>query len=365
MSEAASELIRRERLTTKEATMPATSNSSASRLMVVGEAWGRHEEEAGEPFVGPTGRFLHVIAKTAGLSLRDAFLTNVFNLRPKPTNAIENLAGPRDEGLPGYPPISSGKYIRREFAPELERLEREIRAFAPTMILALGATAVWALLHERSIAKVRGTPVMSRYGVKVFPTYHPAAVLRQQSLRPIIYADFKKAARELSRGPEIHRPEREFWLAPTLRDLPEFESRFLIHAKEIGADIETKSGTITCIGFSADHRAAIVVPFWSYYAADGNYWPTAYQERRAWEWCRHILVSYPLVFQNGLYDINYLWSRMGIPARGARDDTMLMHHALQPEMPKGLGVLGSLYTDEPSWKHMRRREKDETLKKED
>jgi hypothetical protein len=42
---------------------------------------------------------------------------------------------------------------------------------------------------------------------------------------------------------------------------------------------------------------------------------------------------------------------------------MLLHHALQPEMDKGLGFLGTVYTDELPWKFMRT--KHETLKKED
>jgi hypothetical protein len=32
---------------------------------------------------------------------------------------------------------------------------------------------------------------------------------------------------------------------------------------------------------------------------------------------------------------------------------MLLHHALQPESEKGLGFLGSVYTNEASWKLMR------------
>jgi hypothetical protein len=32
---------------------------------------------------------------------------------------------------------------------------------------------------------------------------------------------------------------------------------------------------------------------------------------------------------------------------------MLLHHSMQPELEKGLGFLGSVYTDEPSWKFMR------------
>ena len=53
---------------------------------------------------------------------------------------------------------------------------------------------------------------------------------------------------------------------------------------------------------------------------------------------------------------------MGIACRGAAEDTMLLHHALQPEMEKGLAFLGSVYTDEATWKFM---SKVDTLKKED
>lgn len=45
------------------------------------------------------------------------------------------------------------------------------------------------------------------------------------------------------------------------------------------------------------------------------------------------------------------------------DDTMLLHHALQPEALKSLGYLGSIYTDEGNWKQMR--EKVKTIKRED
>jgi len=36
------------------------------------------------------------------------------------------------------------------------------------------------------------------------------------------------------------------------------------------------------------------------------------------------------------------------------EDTMLLHHALQPESLKSLGFLGSVYSDEGSWKQLRR-----------
>ena len=58
-------------------------------------------------------------------------------------------------------------------------------------------------------------------------------------------------------------------------------------------------------------------------------------------------------FQNGLYDISFLWRAYGIRVMGAEHDTMLLHHALQPESLKGLGFLGSIYTDHGAWKQMR------------
>jgi hypothetical protein len=64
------------------------------------------------------------------------------------------------------------------------------------------------------------------------------------------------------------------------------------------------------------------------------------------------------IFQNALFDTNRLWRGYGVTFGGDIEDTMLMHHALQPESQKDLGFLGSVYTNEPAWKLMRTREKD-------
>lgn len=132
----------------------------------------------------------------------------------------------------------------------------------------------------------------------------------------------------------------------------------------VSIDIETAFGQLTCIGFAPTRGDAIVIPFCARAESgrylDGNYWPTLAAELEAWSWVRR-WCQYPGVYQNGMYDMHYLWRTYGIVCNPA-DDTMLMHHAMQPEMEKGLGFLGSIYTDEPSWKFMR---KSDTLKKED
>ena len=66
------------------------------------------------------------------------------------------------------------------------------------------------------------------------------------------------------------------------------------------------------------------------------------------------------VFQNGLYDLAFLWRSVGIPVFGATEDTMLLSHAPQPESLKGLGYLGSIFSDEGAWKQDH---KDTTIKR--
>ena len=112
------------------------------------------------------------------------------------------------------------------------------------------------------------------------------------------------------------------------------------------------------------NSVALVVPFFDPRRARRSYWPTVEDERLAWRFVKRVLEAPKpaKLFQNGLYDIAFLWRAYGIGVRGAEEDTMLLHHALQPEALKGLGYLGSLYTDEGSWKHMR---VTETIKKDE
>jgi hypothetical protein len=220
--------------------------------------------------------------------------------------------------------------------------------------LALGNTALWALCKKTGIKKYRGSPLQTFDGrYKVLPTWHPAAILRQWELRVIALADLHKAKVESSFS-ELNRPERFIYMEPEIEDLWAFYNQYLRNQPFISADVETKERTITEVGLAtADGKNCLVVPFWDRDSITGNYWPTFDTEREAWRFVRHVLVNHPSIGQNFSYDMQYFLRTVHIPCPHFVGDTMLLHHAMQPEMEKSLGFLGSIYTNEPSWKFMR------------
>jgi uracil-DNA glycosylase len=334
-------------------------------IALIGEAWGEVEERERTAFVGPTGYELTRMLNEAGIRRSDCFLTNVFNLRP-PGNKIEALCGPKGMGLPNYPSIGKAGYIQRKYRGELERLADELEEVNPNVIITLGNTASWAMLGKTMISKIRGTVQLSTHTItdfKVLPTYHPAAIFRQWTLRPVTIVDLMKGKRE-SLFPEIRRPERQIWIEPTLEDLYEFDQLYIRSCERLAVDIETAGSIITCIGFAPGRNIALVIPFVRSLRARTAYWPSVGIERKVFQFVKEILQRpTPKIFQNGLYDIAFIYRTWGIGVVNADQDTMLLHHALQPESLKSLGFLGSIYTDEGAWKQMR--ESKTTIKRDD
>ena len=92
---------------------------------------------------------------------------------------------------------------------------------------------------------------------------------------------------------------------------------------------------------------------------NGSFWPTQQDEESAWLQVSKLLASrVPKLFQNGMYDLQYLL-RLGLRVNAASHDSMLLHHSIFPEMNKGLGFLGSIYSFEPAWKLMRKHRGDD------
>lgn len=327
-----------------------TSGPKDASVIVVGEAFGEQEQLLGRPFIGASGQELTRMLTQAGFKRSELLLTNVLAFRPKDNN-IDNLCVKKADTGPtyGYPAIGQGKYLDPQYLSELDRLRDELSAHPRNLIIAMGRTASWALLGASGISAIRGTVAQSTLGlrIKTLPTFHPAAVLRQWSLRTIVIADLLKAKRE-SIFPEIRRPERWILVNPTLDEIVSWAIAHARKALYLAVDIETRNGQITEIGFASDKAHSLVIPFVKNYR--DNYWSTEHEERQAWDLVEVLLqLDCDKIFQNGIYDLSYLL-KAGLRVRRAYQDTMLLHHSLFPEMNKGLGFLGSLYTQEPAWK---------------
>jgi DNA polymerase len=335
------------------------------KIAICGEAWGEQEARERTPFVGAMSSQLRPMLHEAGIHPADCFMTNVFNIRYD--GKMEQFCGPKAEAIKGYGPLIKGRYCRAEFKTELDRLAEELCEANPNVIIAMGNTPVWALFGKTGISKLRGTTAYSTHcvrGFKVLPTYHPAAIIHQWELRPTTIVDLQKAARE-AEYPEIRRPQREIWIEPTLDDVRRFINDFVSKDHLLSVDIETAGTQITCIGFSPRPDLGLVVPFLDTRRKNRSYWQLLADEQSVWHLIKGVLIDPQIrkLFQNGLYDISFLYRAYGIAVAGAEHDTMLLHHALLPESLKGLGYLGSLYTDEGAWKHMRSRH--ETIKRDD
>lgn len=356
---------------------------SGPKIVICGEALGANEARYGHPFIGGSGIELFRMCVEAGLldptpsdadlitryytyqdpkatisiwnNHPEVHLTNVFNIHP-PRNDLSWFCGPKNEGILGYPALIKSKYVRSEFEPELDRLANELLSLDPNLVICFGNTSLWALAGRTGITKLRGTTLLSTHtagGFKLLPTLHPAFVLRNYTSRPTVIADLMKAARE-SAFPDLRRPHREIWIEPTYGDFSTFYHTQIVGCDLLSTDIETNGDRITCIGFAPSARSAIVVPFDDSRRADGNYWPTPALERVVWDLVRRIMVdpTIPKLFQNGVYDISFLMRAYGIPTANATHDTMLLHHAQQPEATKALGYLGSIYANDRAWKHL-------------
>lgn len=330
-----------------------------ARIMAIGEAPGEQEELSGIPFFGPAGQEFDRLCLEAGFKRSELYLTNVLRTRP-PFNKLEALCVQKKD-LPGsytLPPLSTGKYLHPDLLPELDRLRSEIAEVKPWLVLTLGNTALWGILGQTGITKLRGTIQPGPGGYKVLPTYHPSAVLRQWDLRPILLADLIKARYE-SEFPEIRRPQRSLLINPTLEEIRETYEVCKHEAKIIATDVETKKGQITSCSFSWRKDFAIVIPFVDLRQPDRSFWRSLAEECQAWLQVQAFLaLPQPKLFQNGLYDIQY-YRRHGLHIENILHDTMLLHHAMYPEMLKGLGFLGSVYTNEASWKLLRQRSDDD------
>lgn len=146
-------------------------------VMFVGEGPGQTEDELGRPFVGRAGQLLDRWIALLGLQRRQVYITNVVKCRP-PGNRT-----PTAEEARMCWPI----------------LRRQLALIRPRLLVCLGSPAVQALVHPSArITRMRGSWV-ERGEMKLIGTFHPAAVLRDETKHRAVLEDLRKLRAEYQR----------------------------------------------------------------------------------------------------------------------------------------------------------------------
>lgn len=337
------------------------------KILIVGEHPLTNELAAG-PFSNGLWRYFKLELNKAGIAPADCGWVYTVN---KPCASMFALTQ-RDKRGSSFiaPGLAKAAYLRAEFDTDLRQLAQYIERVKPNLILAVGDMPCVVLTGHASLDATRGRVTSATKffgGGKVLCCYSPRAIMSDNALRPILAADLRKAQRE-AEFPEIRRPQRFLHLRPSLEDLEDFWQEYIVTATHLSVDIETIGTMITCVGVAPYRDRALVIPFFDEEQPLGNYWESHHHERLAWRFVERCLEAEGKLTlgQNFSYDAQYFLRKMAIKVPNWTDDTMVLHHALQPEMPKGLGFLASIYTDAPAWKGMHKRKSaDRSGKKED
>lgn len=142
-----------------------------ARVLFIGEGPGESEDLQGLPFVGRAGKLLDLAL--LGLEFPDAsyYIANIVKCRPPGNRA------PTDD----------------EAAACLPYLRRQTRLIAPKILVCLGAVALKHIIGpEHKITQIRGE-WFERKGLLIMPTFHPAALLRDDGKKAFMWMDIKKA----------------------------------------------------------------------------------------------------------------------------------------------------------------------------
>lgn len=151
-------------------------NPSAD-IMFIGEGPGADEDAEGEPFVGKAGKLMNQAFIGVGISRENIYIANIVKCRP-PNNRTP---------------------LKEEATSCLDYLRNQVMIVKPKIIVLLGNTALKNILGEEyGITSTRGNWIEKK-GIKYLPTFHPAALLRDESKKIDFWNDLelvKKVAKE-------------------------------------------------------------------------------------------------------------------------------------------------------------------------
>ena len=143
-------------------------------IMFIGEGPGADEDREGEPFVGKAGKLMNQAFIGLGISRENVYITNIVKCRP-PNNRTP---------------------LKEEANACLDYLRNQVMIIKPKIIVLLGNTALKNILgDEYGITASRGKWITKK-NIKYMPTFHPAALLRDESKKIDFWNDLQLVKKE-------------------------------------------------------------------------------------------------------------------------------------------------------------------------
>ena len=162
-----------------------------TEVVFVGEGPGQREDEQGRPFVGAAGSLLEELLASVGWRRQDVFITNVVKCRP-PGNR-----DPEPDEMAACAPF----------------LQRQLEVLDPALVVTLGRFSLQTYMPGARISQAHGTerpvdPSTGARAARAFAMYHPAAALRQLSLRDTLQRDMAAIPEALLRARAARSTDR-------------------------------------------------------------------------------------------------------------------------------------------------------------
>ena len=145
--------------------------------MLIGEGPGADEDTQGEPFVGRAGQLMNKAFIGLGIKREEVYIANIVKCRPPQNRNPEN-----DEA------VACMDYLRSQ-----------VMLVKPKIIVLLGSVALKNILgNEYGITASRGKWI-EKNGIIYIPTWHPAALLRDETKKIDFWKDLKEVIKRLGK----------------------------------------------------------------------------------------------------------------------------------------------------------------------
>lgn len=146
------------------------TGSRTARLMFVGEAPGKNEDETGIPFVGAAGKLLDKYLCAVGIDREEVYIANILKCRPPQNRDPE--PGEQDKCF--------------------DYLREQVRLIRPEIIVCLGRIAAMRLIKPDYRITAEHGQLVKKGNFTLTAVYHPAALLRDPRKKEDMYRDLLK-----------------------------------------------------------------------------------------------------------------------------------------------------------------------------